>query len=137
MIATTPPMLVRANLSRVALRLDAAATAISGLALVAAADPIASLLGVEATFTVAAVGFGFFWPSAAWMVWASTRPVVSAPYLLVPMLFNVVWVLASAVMVATGTPDLPTGGRWLVGLAAGLVAVLADVEWIAWRRNSP
>lgn len=136
MPATTPAILARADLSRVALRLDAVATSISGLALVAAAGPIAALLGVEATSTIAAIGFGFFWPSAAWMLWASAGQVVTAPSLLVPMVFNAAWVLASTVMLVTGRPDLPTGGKWLVGFAAGIVAVLAGVEWLAWRRRA-
>lgn len=124
----------KASLCRFALRLDAAATAISGLILVVAAGSIAELFEVESAWLVATIGFGFFWPSAAWMTWASSRVPMTSPLLLVPMLFNIAWVLVSAMVLTMDMREIPPGGRWLLAVAAGIVAVLAGVEWAAWRQ---
>lgn len=134
MVARTAVPWPSASRSRFALRLDAAATAISGLVLVVAPAYIADLLGVETTVTIAAIGFGFFWPSAVWMSWASSRLPITATLLLVPMVFNIAWVLVSVIVLTTSGPDIPAGGRWLIGLAAGIAAVLASVAWSAWRQ---
>ena len=121
------------DLGRLSLRLDAAFVGVSGLSLLLGARPIGEFLGWGATAAIALTGLAFL-PLAAWMGWESTHRRLQRRDLLVPMVLNDAWVLASATVLLSGTPELTTGGSWAVGLVAGVVGAIASTQWIALRQ---
>lgn len=133
MATTMPVSRSAADLGRLALRLDAATVVPFALALLAGARPIARFLGLGGALPVALVGAALV-PYAAMLVWDATRQAVTRRALLVPVVLNAAWVVASAGILVSGRPELSTGGRWAVAIVADLVAGVALFQVIALRR---
>lgn len=115
---------------RSALAANAAFSIVSGASIVAAAEPLAQLLGRPRVLLVA-VGagvlvFGFAVAFALRRLGIATglgRAVLAA---------DAAWVAATITVLAT--PGAVTGGgRWLLGLVGAAVAGLGAAEWAALR----
>ena len=132
MSTTMPVSRPAADLGRSALLLDAATVVPFALVLLAGARPIAGFLGLDGAAPVALVGAALV-PYAAMLLRDAARPVTRRA-LLVPILLNAAWVVASAVLLLVGRPELTTGGRWAVAIVADLVACVALFQVVALRR---
>lgn len=121
------------RLLRVALRLDAVVTGVNGLAYLALAGPLESLLGLDTAHSRA---IGAFLVVYALAVWAVSMPAaISRVAASAVMEANVVWAVLSIVAVATGWLSLTVaGGVWAV-MQALVVVGFAAVQYTALRHN--
>ncbi|REE96784.1 hypothetical protein [Thermomonospora umbrina] len=120
------------RLLRLALRLDAVVTGANGLAYLALAGPLESLLGLEAAHGRVIGAFLLVYAAA---VWAISMPAESRRGLVTAVVeANLLWTVLSVVAVATGRLSLnTTGGVWAV-LQAVVVAGFAAVQFTALRK---
>lgn len=120
------------RLLRFALRLDAAASGALGLLALAAAAPLAGLLGPAAS---ALQGTGAFLVAyaLALVLLAAREPIPRAGAWAV-ILGNTVWVLSSIGAVVAGRETLTALGVAVVLAQAAAVAVFVDLQWLGLRR---
>lgn len=122
------------HLLRRALRGNGIFCFLSGLALTFGATPIASLMGIaDASLILAIMGIVIL--GLAVLLWVATaRPVVDRGFGLIIFVMDAAWVVASVVVLVTDAFSLTTEGRWMVLIAADIVAVFAILEFIGLRR---
>jgi hypothetical protein len=120
------------RLLRFALRLDAAGSGALGVLGLAAAAPLADLLGTTAG---ALFGIGaFFVVYALVLLPLAARPVIPRAAAWAVVLGNTVWALGSICAVVAGRDELTTLGVAVVLAQAAAVAVFADLQWLGLRR---
>ena len=119
------------NLARLALQFDGAACAAMGVALAAGAAPLAEFTGFPVPAELA-LGLVLI-PYGVWL-FLQARQDHGRRMLLTIASLNVAWVIASALILLTGQSWLTTGGGWLVGITALLVADIAAVQFYASRK---
>lgn len=126
--ATTGPVSLKT-----VLLLDAAVTGANGLAYVAGAAFLDSLLGPSSSHLVA-VGILLVACSAALATIGTRRPI-SRGWTMFAVDVNIAWTLGSIGAVAFGWLDLTTTGQVWTILQAGLVAAFAALQVITLRRR--
>ena len=122
------------TLLRNALGANAAFSAISGLALPIAAEPLEAMLGPGASQAVlTALGFALL--AFAAILWYCRRePRLTRAVGTIALLLDDLWVIGSLVLLL-GFPELFTPfGRVLIGAVAVVVAVFAVLEFVGLRR---
>lgn len=132
--ATAASALRRIDLTSllVALRLDAVVSAANGAAYLAAAGPLADLLGYDAGL-LRVLGAGFLaYAALVWLVASARR--ISRPAAATIVALNVAWALGSvaAVLADLGTPAT-VGAVWAIAQAL-VVAGFAELQLIGLRR---
>ena len=116
------------------LLLDAVLTGLNGLAYVAAAAALGTLLGPSTTVII---GLGVFMLAyAAMAAWLGTRRPVSRLAVGLIADGNIVWAVASVTVVAFGWLGLTTAGTVWTLMQAALVAAFAALQMAALRRRS-
>ena len=116
------------------LLLDAALTGANGLAYVAGAAALGTLLGPSAAVMV---GLGVFMLAyAAVATWLGTRHPVRRPAVGLIADGNIVWAVASVTVVAFGSLALTTAGTVWTLMQAVLVAGFAALQMAALRSRS-
>lgn len=117
---------------RNALLLDAAASAVVGLLMAAAAHPLAAALGLPVPLLFWAGLFCL--PYAALLVLMSGEVTVSPAAIRTVVIGNAFWVLGCLALAFAGWV-LPTGlGVAFLMAQAVLVALFAELQWMGWRR---
>ncbi len=102
--------------------------------LLLAAAPVATFLGVpEASGLLALLGVGIL-GFAAFVYWVQSRPALDTRFVWVIFVMDVLWVVASLVILVADAFALSTEGRWAVLIVADIVAVFAALEYIGLRR---
>jgi hypothetical protein len=121
-------------LLRKALLADALLSGITGLALLLAAGPLATLEGLPVGL-LRWSGFILI-PFAAFVAWLGTRERVQRPLVFAVVACNALWALDSVLLLVTGWVE-PTilGEAFVLGQAA-VVAVLAELEFLGLRRST-
>ena len=127
--ATTGPVSLKT-----ALLLDATVTGANGLAYLAGATVLDSLLGPSPTHFVA-IG-AFLAVCAAILAITGTRRPIPRGWATFAAEVNVVWAIGSVAVVALGWFDLTTTGQVWTILQAGIVAAFAALQLMALRRTS-
>lgn len=127
MLANNSPLL------RNALRLDSAFSLISGLAFLLFSKAIAGFLGVSASWVILAIGAGVIVYAVELYLAARAEPVHLgiarfAAY------GNLVWVLASAVLIFANIVPFTTAGKWAIAIVADIVLVLGIFQYLGLRR---
>lgn len=120
------------RLLRIALRLDAAASGALGVAAVAAAAPLAGLLGPTAGMLRGTGGFLVGYALA--LVLIAARPTIPRPAAWAVVVGNTIWVLSSIGAVVAGPDAFTALGVAVVLAQAAAVAVFADLQWLGLRR---
>ena len=121
-------------LLRKALLADALLSGITGLVLLLAAGPLATLEGLP-------VGL-LRWsgiiliPFAAFVAWLGTRERVQRPLVFAVVACNALWALDSVLLLVTGWVEPTILGEVFVLGQAAVVAVLAELEFIGLRRST-
>lgn len=117
---------------RLALKVDAIASGLTGAGMVAAPGLHADLYGLPAAMTQPS---GLFLLAFAAMVWfASARRLVDARLVTAIIVLNAIWVAASAIVIAAGwLPLTPLGVGYTI-LQAAAVALFAELQFIGLRR---
>lgn len=126
---TTPSPLLRK-----ALLADAVLTGITGLLLALAATPLAGLLSLP-------VGL-LRWsgiiliPFAGFVAWLRAQERLQRPLVFAAVACNVLWALDSVLLLFTGWIEPTLLGEVFVIGQAGIVAVLAELEFVGLRRST-
>ncbi|SEG91111.1 hypothetical protein SAMN04489712_12839 [Thermomonospora echinospora] len=121
------------RLLRAALRIDAVITGVNGLAYLALAGPLESLLGLPTGPGRAIGALLLVYAVAVWAVSMPDRIGRGAAMAVVEA--NLLWTVLSIVAVATGRPELNVaGGVWAV-LQALVVAGFAALQYTALRQT--
>jgi hypothetical protein len=121
-------------LLRKALLADALLSGITGLVLLLAAGPLATLEGLP-------VGL-LRWsgiiliPFAAFVAWLGTRERVQRPLVFAVVACNALWALDSVLLLVTGWVEPTILGEVFVLGQAAVVAVLAELEFFGLRRST-
>jgi hypothetical protein len=123
------------NLLRLSLRLDAIVSGVFGGLLVAGAPLLADVLGVPSgvLWAVGAVSLAY----AGGLVLAERRPRISPITAWTVIVLNVVWAAVSVLLAVLSVLPLTGVGIAFVLLQAGIVAGLADLQFVAVRRLYP
>lgn len=111
---------------RRALLVDAAASGTMGVILVLAASPLDSLLGLP-TSLLRPVGL-FLIPFAAFLIWLARRADGLRGLVRAVVIGNVLWVLASLLLLGSGWVTPTAVGTLFVLAQAAAVVVFATVE---------
>ncbi len=129
-MASTPDC---SRLLHLALRGNAAFSTLSAVIFLAASQPIASFLGLLPGKQVIILGIqlGVF---AAWLAWLSTRSAIPRWQVWLIIALDVLWVAGSLQLVLASPPGLTGGGKWVVGMIADIVALLALLQFLGLRR---
>ena len=120
------------RLLRIALRLDAAASGALGVLSVAAAAPLAGLLGPTAGMLRGTGAFLIGYALVLALV--AARPTIPRPAAWAVVAGNTVWVLGSIGAVVAGLATFTGLGVAVVLAQAAAVAVFADLQWLGLRR---
>lgn len=114
---------------------DAATSGAMGLLLTVAAGPLSTWLGLPAVFLRGA-GLVLL-PFAAAVVFVATRARMPRPLVWAVVAMNALWVLQSAILLASGTVEPSLLGFVFVIAQALVVAAFAELEVVGLRRAAP
>jgi hypothetical protein len=124
---------VRSTLLRRALQADAIFSGLSGVALIVAAGPIGTLLGLSAPLGLAALGVILIGYAALLYTTAAKEPI-DRRRAIAAVVLDVIWVIDSAVVLLAGWLPLTPAGWWIILDVAIVVAVFAEIKFIGlWR----
>ena len=118
---------------RYALLADAIASGATGLLMIAGAGLLEGLLGLPALLTREA-GLVLV-PFVAFVALVGTRRVISRPAVQAVIALNVLWVLGSALLLASGWVAPTMLGYAFVIAQAVVVGVFAELQFIGLRRT--
>lgn len=121
-----------AALARLVLRADGLSCIVTGIVSAAAAAKLPALLGFGSPGVFIGLGaFLFIYGEALWLASSRARGRLA---LLLPLIANTLWVVASLALVASGALALTALGYWAVLGVADVVALLAALQWLVLRR---
>ncbi len=135
MTAQTSPQTDNSTLLRRALLGNAVFSGVSGLGMTLAAGPLASLMGLPSPLILIVVGLGVL-GYAAIVFRISTRPSISRGEAIFTVIADSSWVVVSLVLLLTGWVPFTLAGKWIVAIAADIVAVFALLQFVGLRRMS-
>jgi hypothetical protein len=121
----------RASFLRRSLQLDGIASALCGALLLMAAQPLSSVIGLSGPGPARVVGGGLL-VYAALLLWNAARATVNRGEALTAVVLNVVWVLASALLIVDG--PLTAVGNLAVAAVAAAVLGFTVLEVVGLRR---
>lgn len=111
---------------------DAAVSAVVGVLMAAAADPLQALLALPASLLVAA-GLALL-PYAACCAWIATRASVPRAAVWAPIVLNVLWAI-DCLVVAFGGSYAPNAlGQTFAVVQVLTVLIFAELEFMGLRR---
>ncbi|WP_378738650.1 hypothetical protein [Nocardia brasiliensis] len=121
-------------LLRLSLRLDAVITTVNGLAYLALAGPLESLLGLDTSLAIPIGIFLTLYGLAVAII--GTRPAINPTATRIVIAANTAWVLFSlATVFVTDTLDLNLiGSTWAV-IQAGTVGGFAALQYLGLRKT--
>lgn len=125
--------LVPSRFLRTVLWLDAAASALSALPMLAATAWLAGLTGLGSELLWLA-GLALV-PYVAYLAWLATRRSVPSAALWLPILLNVLWALDCALLGFGAEPRPSTLGVAFLALQGIAVLAFAALQWSGLRRT--
>lgn len=125
----------RDGLLRFALKLDAVATAATGILSLAASPVLDELLGTPLALLLPVGLFLLAYAGSVWII--GTRPRIDRTAAWGVVAANLPWVLASVAAVATGWLPLIGLGTAFVLVQVAAVALFADLQFLGLRRARP
>jgi hypothetical protein len=117
---------------RRALAVDAIASGVIGLLLLAASSPLAALLGISAAF-LASTGLVLL-PFAFWVGWLAKQANPPRRQVWAIVVINALWVLDSVALLIVGPFDPTALGVAFVLVQAAAVFIFMELEYIGVRR---
>ena len=113
---------------------DAVCCAVCGAFLALFAQPVATFVGVGVPLDIVFVGLILL--GTSFLLYLTLRAVPlrksSVQFFIVA---NVLWSVASIALAATDLLNLTSGGKLAILVQALLVADVAFMEWLGWRRG--
>jgi hypothetical protein len=122
----------RSRLLRLTLAVNALSTALCGALLLAAAVPLAPLLGLSGPLPLAVLGALLL--AFALEVWRARRQPFAPRRVGVILATDVAYVIASAVLLLAFPGVLSPIGRLATAMVADVVAIFAILEYVGLRR---
>ncbi|PHR94820.1 MAG: hypothetical protein COA78_31525 [Blastopirellula sp.] len=119
------------RLLRASLFSNSVFSALSGLCFISASGPLSSLIGLKVPEILIGIGISLV-VFAARMTLNARRPSVNLMEAWITVVFDLVWVVASAIVIFTGL--LTTTGNWAVAIIAGAVLVFAVLQFQGLRK---
>lgn len=123
------------------LYIDIASVTITILLLILLSNPVAQFLGIQDQQVFGIAGSTFLLilgvlllPYAAFLAFAATRPAIQPLQVWLTVGGDIVWVVASAVLLLSGVPALTQIGGWAVLLAADAVGTIGILKFVGLRR---
>lgn len=108
-------------------------TAVSTIAFLFAANPLAALMGIEYQWLLTVLGLGFI-PFAAFVFYVATRQPMNSKLAWEVIIMDFGWVLLSYGYLLWAWSDLTVAGRWLVFLQAEAVFFFGLFQYLGMRR---
>ena len=133
--STASPLTRPEGLLRLALRLDAAVSALNGVAYVVVAAPLGDLLGLSAGLLRGLGVFLLLYAAAVW--WVGARPAVDTSAVRAVIAANLLWTAGSIGVAVTGLGSPTTVGTVWIVLQAVAVAGFAALQAAGLRRVVP
>jgi hypothetical protein len=121
------------SLLRNALFIDSVVSFISGLAFLLFSKAIASFLGLPASWIVIVLGIVAVVYSIEIYLAARAEPV-NTRIAKVAIYGNLIWVLASVVLIFANLVPFAIAGKWAIAIAADIVLVFAIFQYIGLRK---
>jgi hypothetical protein len=134
-VRVQPAPIARPNLLRYALRGDALFSIVTGAISLAAAQPLANLLGIQPALILSVLGavlvlYGGF------LLYTSAQAQINRRVVIAAIILDVLWVVDSAILLVAGWLPLTNTGMWTIGLLAGGVVIFAELKFFGlWRRR--
>jgi hypothetical protein len=119
------------TLLRRALRANGAFSAVSGLILILAAGPLATLLGLAESSILIGVGVSLL-VYAVGLFRNARRETINRVEATIAVVLDVAWVAGSAVVIFAGV--LTTTGNWVVAIVADVVLLFGVLQFYGLRR---
>lgn len=119
------------SLLRRALQANGAFSALSGVVLIVAAEPLSAVLGLKMPAILIGIGAGLLVYAAALFRNALGATINEAEALLAVIL-DAAWVAGSLVLILAGR--LSVVGNWMVAIIADIVLLFAVLQFYALRR---
>ena len=116
---------------RRALQANGLFSAVSGLVLLVAAEPISHLLGIPLPSVLMGIGVALLL-YAAGLFRSAIQQSINHAEVWVAVVLNGAWVVGSGVLVLTGL--LSATGNWLVALVADIVLLFAILQYYGLRK---
>lgn len=119
---------------RRALQSDALFSLLSSLAFIFAAGPVARFIGPDVpSWIVLVLGLSFV-PFAGSIYWITTAIGARWQYARIIAALNLIWTVASYLVLIFSWAEFTVAGRWFIALQAEVVFVLGVWQIIALRR---
>lgn len=122
----------RMRLLRLALKLDALATAPTSAAYVLVAQPLGDLFGLSPWVLRASGGFLLLFAAFAWVT--ATRDTISRPAVYAVIAINVVWAVGSVAAAIAGWDTPGTFGAVWIVLQGVFAAGFGALEYVGLKR---
>ena len=122
-----------AQSTRRPLQADGLFCIVCGVLLALDAGAISAFLGMDSSAFILALGLALIPYGAGLFYLASSRPI-DTRFLATIILLNIVWILASAILLILDPFHFTTEGKWAVLILADIVAALGIWQFIALRR---
>ena len=116
---------------RRALQANGLFSAVSGIVLIVAAEPISHLLGIPLPSVLLGIGAALFL-YALWLFRSAIQQSINHIEVWVAVVLDGAWVVGSGVLVLTGL--LSATGNWLVALVADIVLLFAVLQLYGLRK---
>lgn len=123
------------KLLRQALRGNGIFSAVSGLALVAAAKPLATLMGLAWPMALTITGIALL-PYAALLLWVTAQAEVDRKLARTAVILDALWVIGSVILLLSNWLNLSVAGNWTVALLAEAVLTFAILQALGLRRTT-
>src|SRR6266481_9316894 len=121
----------RQQLLRMALMGNALFSTISGMALILAGQRVVRLLGLPKAVNLLTMGIGLLAFAVTLVIFARKNPIkVSDTW--IAILLDLAWVIGSYPLLFV--VPFSTTGKWIVGIVAEVVLLLALMQWLGIRR---
>ncbi len=123
----------KTNLLRLALEADGIFEIGCGLGLLVAAGPLTTELGINSVPALMVIGAGLI-GAGVWLLWLGTRQSINRRLALAVTIVNDVSSVALIALIIGGWVAPTIEGRWILGLVAGLLMILAIAEYLGVRQ---
>jgi hypothetical protein len=125
--------IARPNLLRYALRGDAIVSAATGAICLAAAQPLADIIGIQPPVALRILG-AMLAVYGGVLFYTAAQPQINRRVAIAAVVLNVLWVIDSAVLLVAGWLPLTSAGVWTIALIAVGVAIFAELQFFGLRR---
>lgn len=121
------------RLARRALGANALFSGVSGLALIVGSGAIGSLMGVNLPAVMIGIGIGLV-VFALLLGHITRRTPLDKNHVMLASMADILWVLASGIVLLIQPDPLTLAGNWLIAIVADVVAIFAVLQLWGLRR---